>query len=196
MKKQELVQVMVFLADIYPNFRYPVAKAEDNERMVNSWHFLLGEFDFREVLPVVKQLTLESSTFCPSAPMIAEAVASSKTTVLDSGEECWLVVEKETSYPKGGIGDKLDEAGRIALKRIGGIRVLGDIHPRTWPFTKKEYLALYRDAASEMHQENIKRISNGDEPLAIGDYEQEYKAIDYKNIKPGSIGQLLENGGA
>jgi len=183
-----------FINSIYKaKFKYPTETYDSDKTMQDSWMLFLGPFDYVDVKIEVVSLMRSNPEWPPTAPMLANAVSTSKTDILDAAEECWNYVETKTRYRTRKLDYEMDEAGRIAFKRIGGFRAIENVDNKSWPFTKKEYLALYRDAANEIHQENIKRISNGDEPLAIGDYEQEYSLIDQKPTKPGSIGNLLDD---
>lgn len=181
----------MYLSGAYQvKFKYPSGNDRSDELTEEIWFDLLKHYDVCLVKDALRSLMIENPEWPPTAPEVAKKTVEMVSGKSNAAEESWNLIEKETNFSTGRLKGVLDESARIALKRIGGVKKLGEVPPKSLPFARKEYIFLYCEVSQEIYAENIKRIANGDSPLVDGAYESEYIKLDRK---PGTsqLGNIL-----
>lgn len=168
MKNSEITDLLTFLSDVYPSFKFPLKTAEETTRMVKSWSFLLGEIELKEAMPTIKQLLLEKKDFVPDAGQIARKILDNRKPERLSPEEAWLFAQSisgdyNKSYFKS-ILENTPELVKQAVRLSGGYE---SVYYNDNSYDKSRFLKIYESLLERDDLQDIKQVAGVEDRTQI-----------------------------
>lgn len=163
MKNSELVKVLTFISNCYPNkFEYPKQNDTDTEMLEQTWLIFLKDYDYQLVTTALKKLIINKPEWPPTVGELVQAIEDIKTPVSDklTGGEAWrMVIEAIRKY---GVvyGTKeamssLPERVQKAVECVGGLRVIG-MSDENDTYLMSQFIRIYNELTEkEIKQEKL-----------------------------------------
>lgn len=94
MTREETIQLLMVIQAAYPNY-----KPQDKSIAVNTWHMMLDEYEYNQVITAVKSfIATDTSGFAPSIGQVIEKIHSADTLNDVTDMAAWALVRSSLSY--------------------------------------------------------------------------------------------------
>jgi hypothetical protein len=95
MTEKELIKVLKFISDAYPNkFDFPKGTEAATKHMIATWMVFLKEYDYKLAMTVIKKFAVNNPDWPPTAGQAVRAIEEAMLTEEDeiSGAEAWKLL--------------------------------------------------------------------------------------------------------
>ena len=132
MTEKELVKVLQFISDSYPNFDYPLDSVKASKRLQAAWYEFLKAYPYQLVNTATKALVVSYPDYAPSVGKLVQEIKK----ILEpeenkiSGQEAWgqvieLISRYGVQYGYKKIMDRLSDKQKQAVRAVGGLELIG-----------------------------------------------------------------------
>ena len=153
MKKTELIKVLTFISNAYPNkFSFPRKNKNDNKIFIETWYSFLKDYNYNLVKIGVKKIIINKATWPPTVGELVKEIEKLKMNESDklTGAEAWAIaleaVRKYGFYDMAQAMKDMPSLVKKSVECFGGYDAL--CHSKVQDsYSRQNFIRIYEDLA-------------------------------------------------